>query len=33
MEKSFRFKNDEERELAVIYLQKILRGKAIQNMV
>lgn len=24
---------DEERDLAVIYLQKILRGKAIQNMV
>jgi len=26
-------KNDEERELAVIYLQKILRGKAVQNMM
>jgi hypothetical protein len=24
---------EEERELAIIYLQKILRGKAIQNMV
>lgn len=26
-------KNDEERDLAIIYLQKILRGKAIQNMM
>jgi hypothetical protein len=24
---------DEERDLAIIYLQKIIRGKAIQNMV
>ena len=24
---------EEERELAAIYLQKILRGKAVQNMV
>lgn len=24
---------EEERELAIIYLQKIIRGKAIQNMV
>lgn len=25
--------DEEERELAIIYLQKIIRGKAIQNMV
>ena len=26
-------KDEEERDLAVIYIQKILRGKAIQNMM
>ena len=25
--------DEEERDLAIIYLQKIIRGKAIQNMV
>lgn len=29
----FTQKEDEERDLAIIYLQKIIRGKAIQNMV
>ena len=33
MHETFHIQEEEERELAIIFLQQVIRGRAIQNMV